>query len=104
MFLDGIIEAQPVFLDQHHHCERCDRLGHRGYAEDRVGPHGNISRHVLLAKGAGVARAVVVHHHGHIARNAGLPQARFEITIQRGIVVLGSGGGTDSSEEQQEQA
>jgi hypothetical protein len=75
VLLDGIIEAELLLLEQQHHRERGDRLGHRGNAEDGIGPHRDLSGHVLGAECAGVARAAVVHDHRNEAGDAGLAQA-----------------------------
>ena len=34
--MDGLVERDAAFLDQHHEGDRGDRLGHRIDAEDRV--------------------------------------------------------------------
>jgi hypothetical protein len=60
ILFDRIIETEAALLDELHGRERCDRLGHRGDAEHRVGRECATGRDVCHAEGALVERAPAI--------------------------------------------
>ena len=60
-----IVEVEPPLLEQHHHGDRRDRLGHRVDAEERALAHRRARCQILIADRRRVREVAVAREHRH---------------------------------------
>ncbi len=75
---DRIVEAKLAFLHQHEDERRCDRLGHRADAEQRVSLHRQIAPDVSLSKRRAMGDLAVPPDERHRARRIARGDRAFD--------------------------
>jgi hypothetical protein len=84
-----VVEAEAALLDELHSRQRCDRLGHGGDAEHRVGRERAPGRDVCHAEGALVEHAPAIgdqrDHARHILALNRTAQRRVDARVPRRI-------------------
>ena len=94
VFVDGLVERDAAFLEQHHEGHAGDRLGHRIDAEDGV----VLDRHLALDVGKALHRrvdhlAAAIDQELRPRKAAGIDVAVLEMRIDAVEALLGHAGG-----------
>ena len=84
-----VVQAELALLDEHHHRDTGDRLGHRGDGEDRILGHGRLAGHVAVAERGLVGYLAMPRNHDNPAGDLPLIDKLLQGRLQFGELAGG---------------